>query len=83
MPWSPGRLVRHIDDPAKIGTVTDQTRPRASGVQHRVSWSGRLDWHYADELVAAESSEDDIYEMNWHKDSVRLSVTLMPSTHVS
>src|SRR5690606_34393677 len=50
MPWNPGQLVRHFDDPAKIGTVTDQTRPRASGLQYRVNWNGRLDWHYEDEL---------------------------------
>ncbi|HXF07423.1 MAG TPA: hypothetical protein VNK45_02695 [Candidatus Acidoferrales bacterium] len=55
MPWNPGQLVRHIDDPAKIGTVTDQTRARASGSQYRVNWNGRLDWHYEEELVAADT----------------------------
>ncbi|QDX81500.1 helicase [Denitratisoma sp. DHT3] len=59
MPWSPGQLVRHIDDPAKIGTVTDQTRARASGQQYRVNWNGRLDWHYEEELVAADAGGDD------------------------
>lgn len=49
--WSPGQLVRHIDDPAKSGTVTDQTRSRASGSQFRVNWNARLDWHYAEELM--------------------------------
>ncbi|HBP1226793.1 ATP-dependent helicase [Pseudomonas aeruginosa] len=63
MPWSPGQLVRHIDDPAKTGTVTDQTRSRASGSQYRVNWNGRLDWHYEEELVAAESGDDDVYEL--------------------
>lgn len=60
MPWSPGQLVRHIDDPAKIGTLTDQTRLRASGPRYRVNWNGRLDWHYEEELVAAESGDDDV-----------------------
>ena len=55
MTWSPGQLVRHIDDPAKIGTVTDQTRVRASGSQYRVNWNGRLDWHYEEELIAADA----------------------------
>jgi SNF2 family DNA or RNA helicase len=59
MPWSPGQLVRHIDDPAKVGTVTDQTRARASGSQYRVNWNGRLDWHYEEELVEAEAGGDD------------------------
>lgn len=63
MPWNPGQLVRHIDDPAKIGTVTDQTRARASGQQYRVNWSGRLDWHYEEELVAADSGGDDPLEL--------------------
>lgn len=64
MPWNPGQLVRHIDDPAKVGTVTDQTRQRASGVQYRVSWERRLDWHYEGELIAADSGdEDDPYEL--------------------
>lgn len=54
MPWRPGQLVRHIDDPAKIGTVTDQTRQRASGLQYRVNWNGRLDWHYEEELISAD-----------------------------
>jgi SNF2 family DNA or RNA helicase len=59
MPWSSGQLVRHIDDPAKIGTVTNQTRARSSGVQLRVNWNGRLEWHYEDELVAANADSDD------------------------
>jgi SNF2 family DNA or RNA helicase len=59
MPWNPGQLVRHIDDPAKIGTVSDQMRARASGQQYRVNWNGRLDWHYEEELVAADASSDD------------------------
>ena len=63
MPWSPGQLVRHIDDPAKIGTVTDQTRARASGSQYRVNWNGRLDWHYEEELVAADAGGDDPLEL--------------------
>lgn len=63
MPWSPGQLVRHIDDPAKIGTVTDQTRARASGQQYRVNWNGRLDWHYEEELVAADAGGDDPLEL--------------------
>jgi SNF2 family DNA or RNA helicase len=63
MPWNPGQLVRHIDDPAKIGTVTDQTRPRASGLQYRVNWNGRLDWHYEDELVEADAGGDDPLEL--------------------
>lgn len=63
MPWKPGQLVRHIDDPAKIGTVTDQTRQRASGLQYRVHWNGRLDWHYEGELVAADLGGDDPYEL--------------------
>lgn len=63
MPWNPGQLVRHIDDPAKVGTVTDQTRQRASGLQYRVNWNGRLDWHYAGELTAVESDDGDLYEL--------------------
>ncbi|HYD94749.1 MAG TPA: DISARM system SNF2-like helicase DrmD [Noviherbaspirillum sp.] len=63
MPWNPGQLVRHIDDPAKIGTVTDQTRARASGQQYRVNWNGRLDWHYDEELVAADAGGDDPLEL--------------------
>ncbi|AOL02465.1 DISARM system SNF2-like helicase DrmD [Burkholderia contaminans] len=63
MPWNPGQLVRHIDDPAKIGTVTDQIRPRASGQQYRVNWNGRLDWHYEEELVAADAGADDPLEL--------------------
>lgn len=63
MTWSPGQLVRHIDDPAKIGTVTDQTRARASGSQYRVNWNGRLDWHYEEELVAADAGSDDPLEL--------------------
>jgi len=63
MPWNPGQLVRYIDDPAKIGVVTDQTRSRASGLQYRVKWNGRLDWHYDEELIAADSGEDDIQEL--------------------
>ena len=64
MTWNPGQLVRHIDDPAKTGTVTDQTRPRTSGTQYRVRWdNGRLDWHYASELTAASVSDDDPLEL--------------------
>ncbi len=63
MTWNPGQLVRHIDDPAKIGTVTDQTRQRASGPQYRVNWNGRLDWHYEEELVSADSGDDDVYKL--------------------
>lgn len=63
MPWSPGQLVRHVDDPAKIGTVTDQTRLRASGPQYRVNWNGRLDWHYEEELIKAELADDDTHEL--------------------
>lgn len=63
MSWNHGQLVRHIDDPAKIGTVTDQTRPRASGLQYRVNWNGRLDWHYEDELVSADAGGHDPLEL--------------------
>lgn len=63
MTWNPGQLVRHIDDPAKIGTVTDQTRARASGPQYRVNWNGRLDWHYEEELVEADTADDDPLEL--------------------
>ncbi len=63
MPWGPGQLVRHIDDPARIGTVTDQTRARASGPQYRVNWNGRLDWHYEEELIAADAGSDDPLEL--------------------
>lgn len=60
MKWNPGQAVRHIDDVAKNGTVTDQTRSRSSGEQCRVRWDGgRLEWHYEDELieVSAESTD--------------------------
>jgi len=57
--WNPGQLVRHIDDPAKVGTITDQTRSRSSGLQFRVNWNGRFDWHYEDELVVAAAGGDD------------------------
>ena len=63
MPWQPGQPVRHIDDPAKTGTVTDQTRERASGLQFRVNWNGRFDWHYEDELIAADTGNDDPLEL--------------------
>lgn len=63
MSWNPGQLVRYIDDPAKVGTVMDQTRQRASGLQYRVNWNGRLDWHYEEELIAVESGDDDVYEL--------------------
>lgn len=63
MPWNPGQLVRHIDDPAKVGTVTDQTRARASGQQCQVNWNGRFDWHYEDELVAADAGGEDPLEL--------------------
>lgn len=63
MTWNPGQLVRHIDDSAKIGTVTDQTRARASGPQYRVNWNGRLDWHYEEELVEADTGDDDPLEL--------------------
>lgn len=63
MTWNPGQLVRHVDDPAKVGTVTDQTRQRASGLQYRVNWNGRLDWHYEGELIAVDASDDDPYEL--------------------
>jgi len=63
MTWNPGQLVRHIDDPAKIGTVTDQTRARTSGTQYRVNWNGRLDWHYEEELVEADTGDNDPLEL--------------------
>lgn len=64
MTWNPGQLVRHIDDPAKIGTVTDQTRSRTPGTQYRVRWdNGRLEWYYAGELTAASVSDDDPLEL--------------------
>ncbi len=63
MTWNPGQLVRHIDDPTKIGTVTDQSRARTSGQQFRVDWHGRLDWHYAEELVKADTGDDDPVEL--------------------
>lgn len=63
MLWNPGQLVRHVDDPAKIGTVTDQTRARASGHQHRVNWNGRLDWHYEEELIGVDAGGDDPLEL--------------------
>lgn len=63
MAWIPGQLVRHLDDIAKIGTVTDQSRERASGMQVRVNWNGRLDWHFADELVGAGIESDDPLEL--------------------
>lgn len=63
MSWNPGELVRHIDDPAKIGTVTNQTRKRTSGHQYRVNWNVRLDWHYEDELVAVESNDEDVHDL--------------------
>lgn len=63
MTWNPGQLVRHIDDPAKIGTVTDQTRSRTSGTQCRVNWNGRFDWHYVDELLEVNVGGDDPLEL--------------------
>lgn len=63
MPWNPGQLVRHIDDPAKVGTVTDQIRQRASGPQCRVNWNGRMNWHFEGELIAAEGADDDPCEL--------------------
>lgn len=63
MPWNAGQLVRHIDDPAKLGTVTDQTRARASGLQYRVNWGVRQDWHYEEELIEADTGGDDPLEL--------------------
>lgn len=63
MVWSPGQLVRHIDDAAKQGTVTDQVRDRASGQQIRVNWNGRFDWHFEDELVSADIDSFDVVEL--------------------
>ncbi|MDW8265065.1 MAG: DISARM system SNF2-like helicase DrmD [Gemmataceae bacterium] len=80
MPWNPGQLVRHIDNPAKIGTVTNQTRERASGRQYRVNWNGRLDWHYEGELIPVEVGNDDPLELiregrYGRVDDLRLSLT--------
>ncbi|MFN3899119.1 MAG: helicase-related protein [Alishewanella aestuarii] len=63
MTWCPGQLVRYIDDVAKMGTVTDQVRERASGLQFRVNWSGRLDWHFADELISADVENHDVIDL--------------------
>lgn len=63
MSWEPGQLVRHLDNPAKTGTVTNQTRPKSNGLQYRVNWNGRLDWHYAGELVATGNVGEDYFEL--------------------
>ena len=63
MTWKPGQLVRHIDDPAKIGTVTDQTRERKSGLQYLVNWNDRLAWHFKEELVEVDTGDDDPLEL--------------------
>lgn len=63
MEWSPGQLVRHIDNAAKMGTVTNQVRDRASGQQFMVNWSGRFDWHFADELISADIENNDVIEL--------------------
>ncbi len=63
MIWNPGQLVRHIDNPAKIGTVTDKTRPRTSGTQYGIKWDSGLAWHYEDELVTTDEISDDPLEL--------------------
>jgi SNF2 family DNA or RNA helicase len=60
---TPGERVRHIDDPARIGTVTDRTRQRSSGRQVQVDWGGRTEWHYDGELLPAAEVSDDVLEL--------------------
>ena len=59
----PGQRVRHIDDPAKVGTVSNQGRQRPAGRQVRVDWGGRLDWHFEGELIAADVAVEDVYDL--------------------
>lgn len=64
MPLEPGQLVRHIDDPAKTGTVTKQTRERSSGLQYRVNWNSAFGWHFEGELEVVDLDDDgDVYEL--------------------
>lgn len=59
----PGERVRHIDDPAKIGTVTIRERLREAGRQVLVDWGGRTEWHYDGELLPLAAVSDDIFEL--------------------
>ncbi len=63
MCWSPGQIVRHVDDVSKRGTVTQHTRQRASGLQYGVQWNGILDYHYEDELLSDEISNEDPFDL--------------------
>lgn len=66
MPLSPGQQVRHRDNPARLGTVTNRSpRQRASGLQYEVQWPERPDWHYESELqvVAPDAPDDDVYAL--------------------
>ncbi|MBS2021770.1 MAG: DEAD/DEAH box helicase, partial [Deltaproteobacteria bacterium] len=66
MPLGPGQQVRHRDNPARLGTLTNRApRQRAMGVQHEVQWPERNDWHYESELevVAPNQPDDDVYTL--------------------
>jgi superfamily II DNA or RNA helicase len=63
MPWSPGQLVRHLDNPGQVGTVTDKVRERRSGIQYQVNWNGQLEWHYENELTSADLGARDPLEL--------------------
>lgn len=59
MPFHPGQMVRHRDDPARSGTVTTETRRLGDLLQYKVHWGNRLSWHYDDELEPDEVASHD------------------------
>lgn len=59
----PGGRVRHIDDPGKIGTVTNRLRQRESGRQVLVDWGDRTEWHFEGELLPLDAIDDDVLEL--------------------
>jgi len=83
MPWNPGQTVRSIDNYAKVGTVTDRTRARASGIQYGVNWNdGRLDWHYEEELVKDDTVSFDPLQLIREKRYARVDDLRQLLTHI-
>src|SRR3954451_10220670 len=65
MSLGPGQNVRHIDNPARLGTVTNQSpRARASGQQYPVQWQDGVGWHYEAELeVVVPDAVEDVHTL--------------------
>ena len=58
MPFEPGQLVRSVDNPGRLGTITNSPlHVKPSGTFHQVRWSdGLIDWCHEDELEPAEEA---------------------------